>query len=72
MPTDVLSFVANLELSYIPTATQDTLKRSVLDIIGVVVVGCKTAMGQITADYAADHWDAGFNGPKARLLFYGA
>lgn len=72
MTPDFLSFIKELHWYAIPERTQNTLKRSVLDTIGVASVGRTTAMGCITAEYSKSHWAAGPQGPSARLLFDGA
>ena len=71
MSFDCLDFISDLQWADIPNASKRTLLRSVLDTVGVASVGRQTDMGRITADYARQHWAAGPQGPKARMMFDG-
>jgi len=69
--TSVQSFVHETRFEDLPADVLAVMKRSVLDILGVAAVGSTTEIGRITSAYARQHWCAGADGPKARLMFDG-
>jgi len=64
-------FILTLKYQTLPSDVVTIMKRSLLDTIGVGVVGSTTKMSAITRQFAFEHMPAGPNGPSARMLFDG-
>ncbi len=64
-------FVFSTQFDTIPDPVKATIKRSVLDTIGVALAGSTTEICRITSTYAKKHWCASATGPSARLVFDG-
>lgn len=69
--TSLHDFIYETSFQDLPAEVRQTLKRSVLDTLGVAAVGTTTDMGRATADYVRAHHRPGPDGPAARLLFNG-
>ena len=69
--TSFQDFVFATGFHDLPADVRLIMKRSLLDTLGVAAVGSTTDIGRITCAYARQHWCAGTDGPKARLMFDG-
>ena len=67
-PTTVGDFASGLRYEDLPERVVATLKRSLLDLIGVALVGSRSEMSRIVRRHARQHWAAGAEAPAARLL----
>ncbi len=65
------AFIFDTEFNNIPADIRAIMKRSVLDTLGIAIVGTTSDLAKIVTGYAKGHWCAGANGPHARVLLDG-
>lgn len=71
MPRSFNDFVLHLDYHDLPEATRRTLRRSLLDTLGVAMVGSSTEMSRRAREFAHRFWAAGPDTPAARMLLDG-
>jgi 2-methylcitrate dehydratase PrpD len=64
-------FTRDLTLATIPPAAANAAKLLILDLIGVLIAARKLDATTIACNHAVNHWAAGPNGPRAKLLVDG-
>ena len=71
MPLSFSDFVLHLDYQDLPETTRHTLRRSLLDTLGVAMVGSTTGMSRRVREFAHRFWAAGPDTPAARMLLDG-
>jgi len=66
-----IDFIQSLRFDDLPDDVLFIMKRSLLDTIGVAVLGSTTGMSSIARNHAVGHMSAGPSGPKARMILDG-
>jgi len=71
MATSFSDFVYRLRYEDLPAEVLTVLRRSVLDTMGVAIVGSSTGMSAKARLFARRFWASGDGAPSARILFDG-
>ena len=71
MKKSFCEFVQNLRYEDIPAEVLAVMRRSLLDTIGVAVIGSQTDISAIVKNFTAMHMPCGESTPQARMLFGG-
>lgn len=71
MGRDFTDFVLETSYADIPEEVRKVMRRSLLDTIGVAVIGSTTDISRIVRRYADEFWNAPEGKPQARMLVDG-
>lgn len=71
MPIDFADFVSGLRYEDLPDEVVRTLRRSLLDTMGVAAIGSTTALSAKARTFARRWWCSAPDAPSSRLLFDG-
>lgn len=71
MPSGFAAFVRALRYEDLPDSVLRTLRRSLLDTMGVAAIGCTTDLSAKARSFARRWWCSGPGAPSSRLLFDG-
>jgi len=71
MPTGFADFISNTTYEDIPEDVLNVMRRSLLDTIGVAIIGSTTDISRIVRRYADNFWNAPTGKPGARMIVDG-
>jgi len=71
MPQSFADFIVNTAYEDIPEDVLSVMRRSLLDTIGVAIIGSTTDISRIVRRYADDFWNAPTGKPGARMMVDG-
>jgi 2-methylcitrate dehydratase PrpD len=71
MPQSFTDFMVETDYADIPEDVRKVMRRSLMDTIGVAVIGATTEISGIVRRYADEFWNAPDDKPRARMIMDG-